>query len=180
MPTDLRATIENLLPDQDDRLGTIVREAIRPIVRDAFRQGLEIGLSMARDASTNGLDNAEQLIRDAFEAPKADAPKTDAPKKRQYKQYVARGTIGPLINSVLTDSPGLRIGEVEAKVVELDNKITPASVGNELRRYRDKRYHCDDNKRWYLIDDTEKGSTEADSFVNGVDPSVEGPGRAAA
>jgi hypothetical protein len=93
---------------------------------------------------------------------------------------VPRGTIGPLIDRVLGDSPGLRAAEVEAKVVELDSKITPASVGNELRRYRGKRYYRDDGMRWHLIGDTEKETAEAGPLANGAGSWVESADQAAA
>jgi hypothetical protein len=175
MPDDLRSIIANLLPDGgEDRLGAAVREAVRPIIHDAFRKGLRIGLGMGREAVTSGLDEAMRSIEAAFETPRA------APPKREPRQTVARGTIAPLIDLVLADSPGLRATEVEAKVVELDSNVTPASVGNELRRQNNKRYRRDDGMRWHLIGGTGKEKAEAGSFGNGADSWVGGTDQAAA
>jgi hypothetical protein len=176
MPTDLRAAIASLLPDGDDRLGDAVREAVRPIIHDAFRQGLEIGFGLARDTAMNGFEEAARSIKAAFEP-----TQTRLTERRERKPQVPRGTIGPLIDSVLTDSPGSRAAEIEAKAVARDPKITPASVGNELRRYRDRRYRRDDaTMRWYLIGDTEKEKAEVGSFANGAGSWVGGTDQAVA
>jgi hypothetical protein len=152
MPTDLRPIIAGLLPEGDDRLATAVREAVLPIVVAAFRQGLQRGIEMAREAADAGIDETLRAIELAFEPMQREAPRS----KQDRRQQVPRGTIGPLINFVLAESPGLKAAEVEERVVEHDPTISAASVGNELRRQRDRRYRRDGTMRWFLIGDTEQ------------------------
>jgi hypothetical protein len=167
---DLRSLIANLLPapEGDDPLGSVMREAMRPFVRDAFRQGLVVGLALGRENVFEALLGAEKMIADAFsERPARRAPRAEGGEHR--------GAIAPLIDLVLEDQPGLRAVEIETKVVELDPSLVAASVGNELRRQEGKRYERRDGKRWFLIGDPEQGSGLAPATV--PDPSV-GPDEA--
>jgi hypothetical protein len=93
---------------------------------------------------------------------------------RRRRRRVARGTVRPLVELVLSDQPGLRVNEVQAGAVLLDPTISPTSVGNELRRLEGQRYRRE-GKRWFLIGDTEKGKAEDRALTDGADLLVEGP-----
>ncbi len=172
MPDDLRAIIASLLPDEgEDRLGAAVRDVMRPIVHDAFRRGLQMGLALGRDAATKGFDAALRSINGAFDVPAA--PKAAAHDAGQTLQRApTRGIIGPLIDRVLSAEPGLRATEIEQRVVRLDNNRSAGAVGNELRRQMGRRYRRE-GMRWFLIGSTDQAKPSADSLSYGVEPAVE-------
>lgn len=178
MPDDLRAIIASLLPDEgEDRLGAAVRDVMRPIVHDAFRRGLQIGLTLGRDAAARGFDAALRSINGAFDAPAAPAATHDA--GRAVERAPTRGIIGPLIDKVLSAEPGLRASEIEQRVVGLDNNRSAGAVGNELRRQMGRRYRRE-GMRWFLIGNTGTRTPETGTSVVEGDLWATPPGQAAA
>jgi hypothetical protein len=182
---DLSSVMATLLDGAEQQLGTIVRDVVRPFVEDAFRKGVRAGINLSRESTIRGYDVVERGVEKML----GSAPRRDEAEHRsesassrhaqRRRRRVARGTVRPLVELVLSDRPGLRVNEVQAGAVLLDPTISPTSVGNELRRLEGQRYRRE-GKRWFLIGDTGKRKAEDRSLADGADLSVERPDYAAA
>lgn len=62
-----------------------------------------------------------------------------------------KGRVGEVIHEVLASHPGLPIVEIEQRALEIDPRISPKSVGNELRRLKGQKYRQGEGKQWFLI-----------------------------
>lgn len=181
----LSATIGPLLSDEvEQRLGAAIRDLARPLIEEAFQQGFRAGIAAGKDsverAFGHALRQAEQEFRVAKARQERPAAKTDSPRRSPARRRrVASGTLRPLVELILSDEPGLRVAEIQAKAVELDNTVAPTSVGNELRRMEGTRYRRD-GKRWFIIGDTEKGEATVGPLAKEADLWAEGTGQAAA
>jgi hypothetical protein len=102
--------------------------------RFAFREKAMLALSEPLDGET------------------PEAPRTPA---TQVGEALPRGTVRPIVRRVLTEHPGSTVAETQRHVARIDARISPLSVGNELRRKKGKLYH-QRLRRWYLKKDGEK------------------------
>jgi hypothetical protein len=184
--TDLSAVMATLLDGAEQQLGTIVRDAVRPFVEDAFRKGVRAGITLSRDSAIRGYEAIERSVEKGLAgAPRQDRTLSESespssrPVRQRRRRRAASGTVRPLVELVLGDRPGLRVAEIQAGAILLDPTISPTSVGNELRRL-EGQYYRREGKRWFLIDDTEKGKAEDRALTDGADLSVERPSYAAA
>jgi hypothetical protein len=178
---DLTAIIARLLDTAEQQFGALFRDALRPVLADAFQQGVSAGFFMSRDASLRGQEATERAMRRLFDmaAQREAAPRERPQRRLRPKQRVASGTVRPLIERILADRPGLRVIDVQAAAAELDNDISPTSVGNELRRHKGTRYR-QDGARWFLIADNETRPADAGSSAVEAGPWAERPDQAAA
>jgi hypothetical protein len=180
--------VSSLLSDEvEQKLGAAIRDLARPLIEEAFQQGFRAGISAGKEsverAFATALRQAEQDFRMAKARQERPAAKADSPRRASSKRKrVASGTLRPLVELILTDSPGLRVAEIQTQAKALDETISPSSVGNELRRMEGTRYRRD-GKRWFLIGDTEQElglalATVPDSSVGPAEsgtPSSAGP-----
>jgi len=161
--------------DAEQQLGVAVRDAVRPLIEKAFREGFRAGIDMVRGTTERAFEMAlrsgEQALRNA--AVHRDQPEAqiDSRPRRRKRRRVASGTLRTLIEMILTDQPGQRVAEVQTAAVGIDSTIAPTSVGNELRRNENTRYRRV-GKRWFLIGENEQRSGLAPETV--PDLSVEG------
>lgn len=126
--------------------------AIRPKIEQAIKEAFDQG----------GSEMLDRIFKAAAESTgtKTTVEPIVPPKPETGGHARApRGRVGKLIETVLTQrgNPGLRGARIEECVLELDDRIARKSVGNELRRFKGKRYRQDEYRNWFLIsDDGEK------------------------
>src|SRR5947208_11022952 len=98
-PLDLSAVIARLLDTAEQQLGALFRDALRPVLADAFQQGVNAGFAMSRDATLRGQEAAERTAQRLFNAPAAKPePEQQRPlPRRRRRQRVASGTVRPLV-----------------------------------------------------------------------------------
>jgi hypothetical protein len=177
---DLNAVIAGLLASAEEKVGSLLREVLRPVLTDAFQQGVTVGFAMSRESGLRGIEAGERAVQRALTAATGEANHPNlSPRRarRRPRQRVSSGTVRPIVELILSDQPGLRVAEVQAKAAELDDSISPTSIGNELRRHLNKFYRRE-GKRWFLIGETEQGSGLA-RLSPVPDPSVGGAGTGA-
>lgn len=121
-------------------------------------------------ASDALIDTINQRLRDAYHAGWQDAraailsaaalppgppaePQTGMSDNLQFRQRAGRRAPKGLLTSVLTkviaDHPGSTVQELERLMPSYDDRVSPKSVGNELRRGEGERY-VRDGTLWYL------------------------------
>ena len=159
MVDDVRVTLSRLLAeDAEQQLGAAVRDALRPALVQAFREGFRAGIEAAKNVTERGFEMAlragDQAARNVVAHREHGEAVTDSRpgRRRRGRRRVASGTLRALVEMILADQPGLRVAEVQATAVTIDNTIAPTSIGNELRRNENTRYRRD-GKRWFLIGD---------------------------
>lgn len=163
MVDDLRAALDQVLTgDAEQHLGVVMREALRPVIEQAFRAGFRAGAETAKSAVDRAIETAlrsgEQALRNTI-APRADSEVSvdSRPHRRRGRRRVASGTLRTLVEMILTEQPGQRVAAIQEAAQEIDNTISPTSVGNEIRRHVGTRYRRE-GVRWYLVGETEKVS----------------------
>jgi len=127
-------------------------------IREAFARGFAAGGAAMRDnilkAAGAPLANQPTSLRanDVHLLP----PIVTRPT---LKQRAPRGSVSALVNRILDEKPGLSTGNLGEAVAALDNRISPSSVSNELRRYESVRYRKE-GRGWFLIGNAEKEAAE--------------------
>jgi hypothetical protein len=169
MADDLRSTLSRLMTDDaEQQLGVAVRDAVRPLIEKAFREGFRAGIDMVRGTTERAFETAlrsgEQALRSAAIHRDQLEANTDSRPRRRKRHRAASGTLRTLVEMILTDQPGQRVAEVQIAAVGIDSTIAPTSVGNELRRNENTRYRRE-GKRWFLIGDKQQGSGLAPATV---------------
>jgi hypothetical protein len=171
----MQRSIDELL---DGGSGDAVRQALRPILERAFRDGVRAGMELSSSLTQSAIEDAIARIVRLTEAVRPLTTHARRPAGQPRHRAIS-GAVGQAIELVLQERPGLRIIEIQQQAKSLDPTISATSVTNELRRKKDSRYR-QDGKRWFLIGDTEKEEVEDRSFAAETESSVGGSGRAAA
>lgn len=128
---------------------------IQEAIEEAYKHGYE-------DGKAEVSKNVKTVLEAAHISMGASPAKITVTRKAHppVSDRAPKGLVGDLIDQVLTDSPGLIGVDIQNKVVAIDGRIASKSVGNTLRRFKDKKYRKD-RKKWFLIGDAEKETAEA-------------------
>lgn len=81
------------------------------------------------------------------------------------RRKARRGIVGPTVDAVLKEHPGLTIADYEGLVVQREPEISIKTVGNHLRAgEREGKYRRDKpgGYQWYFVE--EENETEPDDF----------------
>ena len=155
---ELADVMAHLLDGAEQKLGTLVLEAVRPFVQGAFKQGLRAGIAVARDGAARGFETAERNIDRAL-SPGQARRASDEPRRQSKRRSTGRaapGTIRPIVEAILSgENRGLRIVDIQRQAAILDRTIASASISNELRRNSGTRYRQIDSL-WFLIAEKER------------------------
>ncbi len=120
------------------------------MVREAYQRGYADGSAAMRDS-----------ILKAASAPLS--PQTIKPdlvrRPEESKTRAPRGSVRGLVQRVLTETPGLRTGEIGERVAGLDPRVSPSSASNELRRFEGQFYRKEGDT-WFLIGHADRESAE--------------------
>lgn len=133
-----------------------VLNVVTKAIKEAYERGRRDGVAATLD----------HIIRTAETITKSP-PDVRVTQKtlRSAADRVPRGTVGTLVQKVLTESPGLTISEVQVRVIAQDYRVAPKSVGNEMRRFLNKRYRRR-KRKWFLIShEAEKETAGAPSHA---------------
>ena len=122
------------------------------VLVQAYKRGVKDGIAWAREKLLNSLadpDEGDEAIEAAGTVSMESPSIAKAPA-----DVLPRGTVRPIVRQVLTEHPGSTIADAQRFVARIDSRISPLSVGNELRRNKDKLYRKR-ARRWYLIKEAE-------------------------
>jgi hypothetical protein len=134
------------LGDLFEKAKTAVAE-FSSLLQEAYRRGRQDGADEMR----------ENIIR-AASAPMSDK-QPHSPVESQDRAPLLRGSVRPVIKSVLRAHPGCTTAQAELHAVKIDPRISRFSVGGELRRNRGKHYRKN-GRRWYLMANAERETAE--------------------
>jgi hypothetical protein len=130
-------------------------EQMKALLEEAYRAGLRDGAARMRNA-----------IMHAARVPEVDelAESVGFEHHEERERRAPRGLLRDVIRDALTARPGMTEMELQDAVRTLDARVSPRSVGGELRRRRGIDYR-QEGRRWFLIS----------SIKEGAGPSVEAP-----
>ena len=92
----------------------------------------------------------------------------ELPVVRQPSQRAPRGLVSDVIRTVLRESPGLSISEIEERALRLAPDVSSKSVGNELRRREGDAYVREGKYKWYLKDQEPQKETGHQSDLDAL------------
>lgn len=118
------------------------------LLQEAYEAGRRDGGTAMRDA-----------ILKAAEAPvsKPSQPKLALDDARNPAARAPRGSLPKVMARALTANPGATENELQAAIANIDPRISPRSVGGQLRRFRGKFYR-QEGRRWFLMAQASAGS----------------------
>jgi hypothetical protein len=131
------------------------------LLAQAYRRGYRDGVASAKArivSSLSGLDEEEIA---------APPPPPGAPPKNGATQS-PHGTVRPIVMQILSEHPGSTVAETQSYAAQMNAKVSPLSIGGELRRLKGRFYH-QRVRRWYL---TEDGKREAASIARQAAPAA--------
>jgi hypothetical protein len=134
---------------QTDEILALLRPAMKQALQAAYDRGQEDMVDKIFTAADAYVKHKEGGEVTAIEAKVAEKPAKRAP----------RGLLGAAVSKVLTKHPGLKVADIERRAVEIDSRISPKSVGNELRRWKGKKYRRDNKLHWFLLGDDAETET---------------------
>lgn len=79
------------------------------------------------------------------------------PEKDASSSRAPRGALRDAIERALRESPGQTEQELQAHVGQLDPRVSPRSVGGELRRLKGDRYR-QEGRKWFLLTEDPAGT----------------------
>lgn len=121
------------------------------VLVQAYKRGVKDGIAWAREKLLSSLADPDE--GEAIEG--AGTVSMESPSvAKAPADVLPRGTVRPIVRQVLTEHPGSTIADAQRFVSRIDSRISPLSVGNELRRNKDKLYRKR-ARRWYLIKEAE-------------------------
>lgn len=71
-----------------------------------------------------------------------------------------RGALEHAIKAALLERPGATESEIMEAMTRIDPRVSPRSVGGQLRRFRNQRYR-QEGRRWFLMATEPEGTVEA-------------------
>src|SRR4051795_2492906 len=107
------------------------------LIREAYARGFAAGGSAMRD---NILKAASAPIEPSHHRLKLEPGSYSVTGFSTPKRRAPRGNVRALVNRILGTSPGLSTGKLGETAATIDNRVSPSSVSNELRRYEGVRY----------------------------------------
>lgn len=133
-----------MLDDTLKRLRDGLNEPVSAALRAAYEAGFTAGEASMK-AKFRALVSDETPKQASLPIPMPAPSKTDAAGR------ALRGAVGKVVVQILQGSAGMRATEVEKLATTVDPTVSTKSVGNELRRYKDQKYHRDEEGRWHLV-----------------------------
>jgi hypothetical protein len=124
-------------------------EAVNGLLENAYRKGYEDGAAAMRNS----------LLR-AAQAPLNIPPMPDITEVMNVNRTIVRqpetpdsraprGSVARFVMETLRGDPGLT--QIDLKLRAVNAGVSPAGIGNELRRHKDRKYRKDARKGWHLI-----------------------------
>lgn len=156
---------------------------LRSLVAEIYARGYREGAAAMRDSILRAADMPMDGLQPTSIGDSASIPEMTQGERTARKTRVVtavgrdqierarapHGAVSTAVELVLKASPGLPMKEIISRVIELDDRISPSSVGTELRRYDTDRYHQDGNGNWFLggkpPKEKEESANEADSSL---------------
>lgn len=146
-------------------LSALSREALKalePLLQAAYERGRKDTLAAIIAAANAPMEAATEkpAVLAAVVTSNGPAragggiwPHDPALLSRQSNGKAPRGLVPTVVPSVMVDKPFLTVRQIEDLVVAADERISPKSVGNELRRQEGVMYERDvpGGYRWRLI-----------------------------
>jgi hypothetical protein len=84
----------------------------------------------------------------------SDEPPYDITLRHSVGKRAPKGLLTSVLSQALRDNPGATAQELEQRLPSYDARVSPKSVGNELRRGENERYRRSGGL-WYLIEGTD-------------------------
>ncbi|MDP3408105.1 hypothetical protein [Bosea sp. (in: a-proteobacteria)] len=126
-----------------------LRSQMKVEIEAAYQRGLVDGAAQMRDRILSAAQGHGGPVAIASPAIIAAAPRHGGGPSLPR---APRGAVGRMLEKALTDMPGLTTTELEQISGDYDGAVATKSIGNELRRFQDKKYRRDERGRWFLID----------------------------
>ena len=159
---------------------------LRSLVAELYARGYREGAAAMRDSILRAADIPLDGLQPTSISDSASTPEmtqgeriarkirvmTAAGRDQIERARAPHGAVSTAVELVLKENPGLPMKEIISRVIELDDRISPSSVGTELRRYDTDRYHQDGNGSWFLGG---KPPMEKEEPTNKADSSLPNP-----
>ena len=130
----------------DEKVADIASR-VAELISEAYERGWKDGAADARHRILRAAESESGISSAAL------APTHPASHGGQSVHPVAslpRGTLRPVVTAIMSQNPGKSLSEITRLVVKADPRISPYSVGNEVRRNNGKMYKSIKSK-WYII-----------------------------
>ena len=125
--------------------------AIEAGLKAAYEQGASDTLArIVAAARAPGAVEAAAPTPTVTPTPSAPAEEA-AGASTSYNPRAPRGLVRQVLVPIMKTMPGLLISEYETLAIAEDSRMSPKSIGNELRRGEGKAYERR-GYRWYLLD----------------------------
>jgi hypothetical protein len=133
------------------------------LLAQAYRRGYRDGVASAKARIVSSLSALDEVDHPAETSPHDSA----TPPKNGGVQS-PHGTVRPIVLQILSEHPGSTVAETQNYAAQMNAKVSPLSIGGELRRLKGKFYH-QRVRRWYL---TEDGKREAAGIARQAAPTA--------
>lgn len=118
---------------------------IEQMLKAAYEQGVKDGIDRIAQAARAPL--GEQVPQPAIAVPTVTDDELEDVVDRRIRR-APRGLVPKVVGAMLRDHPGKIIAEYEQMKDQYDSRVSEKSIGNELRRHEDKKYHRTENGEW--------------------------------
>ena len=144
-------------------VASVIDQAIRKAVEDAYRQGFRDGIERTRQSVMASFDEIESTDDDLSNTSASlDVPVTQSAVRQssaavgraidrarpKARQRVERGAIGEAVDQVLQRHAGATLAQIVEEVRSLGVDASREGVGMHLRRNAETRYR-QDGRKWF-------------------------------
>ena len=125
----------------------VLLQKVQALMQEIYEAGRRDGGAAMREAILKAAEVPVQRV----------APKPISASK-QDGERAPRGLLPQVMAQVLRQIPGSTEQEIAEMVTLMDSRISPRSVGGQLRRFRGKVYR-QEGRKWFLLETVAAGSS---------------------
>ncbi len=129
----------------------VLAQKIQALMREVYEAGVRDGGAAMRDA-----------ILKAAAAPVPHKPHPSAPtvNAAEAGSRAPRGLLPQVMAQAMASGEGMTEQEIVDAVVAIDQRVSPRSIGGQLRRFRGTIYR-QEGRRWFLLEGKSAGAASA-------------------
>jgi hypothetical protein len=130
----------------------LLTQKIQALMQEVYEAGRRDGGAAMRDA-----------ILKAAEVPVLRTPQPPRPVSvngQKAGTRAPRGLLPRVIAQAMAGGQGMTEQQIVDAVVAIDQRVSPRSIGGQLRRFRDKVYR-QEGRRWFLFEGKAAGRASA-------------------